>query len=392
MHAPDAVAAAVEDAGGEVEDERVVLARTISAEGRSRAFVGGASVPVSTLASVTEPLVAVHGQSDQHRLLRPQAQRDALDRFGGAVIDDLRGRLHPACTPLSRTPSASSTELTTSARERAREADLLRFGLDEIEAVSPQPGEDTDARVGGGPARLRRHAAHRRRAGPRGAVERGGQPGRAGHDRGGADPARERPRARPRGGRARRPAGRADLPALRPGRRRRVLRQPARDRPEPARRGLRAPRRTDRADPQVRRHHRRGARLGRGLAPPASGASTTPTTASPSCASGARACAPSSPPWARACRRRVPRRPSGWPTRSSRSSRPWRCRTPGCRSPSPSARCRPTTPRPGSSRCTAAGCGTPPAASTRSSCCWPPTPAPSPGRSTRAPPAASCPG
>ena len=72
----------VEEAGGTVEDGRVVLARNVSAEGRSRAFVGGASVPVATLSGVSEPLVAVHGQSDQHRLLRPRAQRDALDRFG----------------------------------------------------------------------------------------------------------------------------------------------------------------------------------------------------------------------------------------------------------------------------------------------------------------------
>src|SRR3712207_1962325 len=57
-------AAAVEAAGGQVEDDRVVLARNVSAEGRSRAFVGGASVPVSVLAEVAEPLVAVHGQSD----------------------------------------------------------------------------------------------------------------------------------------------------------------------------------------------------------------------------------------------------------------------------------------------------------------------------------------
>src|SRR3954464_14037812 len=51
-------AAAVEEAGGEVEDDRVVLARNVSVEGRSRAFVGGASVPVTTLAQVAEPLVA----------------------------------------------------------------------------------------------------------------------------------------------------------------------------------------------------------------------------------------------------------------------------------------------------------------------------------------------
>ena len=89
--------AAVDEAGGEVEDGRVVLARSVAAQsatgaGRSRAFVGGAAVPVTTLADVAEPLVAVHGQSDQHRLLRPRAQRDALDRFGGAPVADTLDR------------------------------------------------------------------------------------------------------------------------------------------------------------------------------------------------------------------------------------------------------------------------------------------------------------
>ncbi|RYP86015.1 DNA repair protein RecN [Nocardioides guangzhouensis] len=132
---------AVEDLGGESEDDRVLLARTISGEGRSRAFVGGASVPASQLSEVAEPLVAVHGQSDQHRLLRPAAQRDALDRFGGdetaallATYAGLHGRLQAT--------EAELVEVVTTARERAREADLLRFGLDEIEAVSPEPGED----------------------------------------------------------------------------------------------------------------------------------------------------------------------------------------------------------------------------------------------------------
>src|SRR5262249_58180005 len=79
---PD-VAEAVDAAGGEVEGDHVLLARDVSAEGRSRAYVGGASVPVSQLAEVAEPLVALHGQSDQHRLLQSRAQRDALDAYGG---------------------------------------------------------------------------------------------------------------------------------------------------------------------------------------------------------------------------------------------------------------------------------------------------------------------
>jgi DNA repair protein RecN (Recombination protein N) len=147
-----AFAEAVEEAGGEVEDDRVVLARNVSAEGRSRAFVGGASVPVSTLSGVAEPLVAVHGQSDQHRLLQARAQREALDRFGGETVAGPAAsysRLHGELDATER----ELEDVVASARDRAREADLLRFGLSEIEAVEPQPGEDTtlaaeEARLG----------------------------------------------------------------------------------------------------------------------------------------------------------------------------------------------------------------------------------------------------
>ena len=137
---PD-LAAAVDDAGGEVEDGRVVLARNVSAEGRSRAFVGGASVPVSTLQGVAEPLVAVHGQSDQHRLLRARAQREALDRFGGPAVAELLATYQHLHRDLERT-ERELEEVVRTARERAQEADLLRFGLAEVEAADPQPGED----------------------------------------------------------------------------------------------------------------------------------------------------------------------------------------------------------------------------------------------------------
>ncbi|MDN4175777.1 DNA repair protein RecN [Nocardioides sp. SOB77] len=136
-----AFAAAVEESGGTVEDDRVVLARNVSAEGRSRAYVGGASVPVSSLASLAEPLVAVHGQSDQHRLLQPRAQREALDRFGGAVVAGLLERYRDVHRRLAGV-ERELDEVVTTARDRAREADLLRFGLEEVEQVAPEPGED----------------------------------------------------------------------------------------------------------------------------------------------------------------------------------------------------------------------------------------------------------
>lgn len=147
-----AFADAVEEAGGEVEDDRVVLARNVSAEGRSRAFVGGAAVPVATLSALAEPLVAVHGQSDQHRLLQARAQREALDRFGGERVAGLAATYSVLHGQLDAT-ERELEDVVATARDRAREADLLRFGLGEIEAVEPQLGEDAalaaeEARLG----------------------------------------------------------------------------------------------------------------------------------------------------------------------------------------------------------------------------------------------------
>jgi DNA repair protein RecN (Recombination protein N) len=127
--------------GGVAEDDRVLIARNIAAEGRSRAFVGGASVPAAQLADLADSLVAVHGQSDQHRLLKPSAQRDALDRFGGAPITELLDVYQSLHSDL-QTTERELADVLAHARERAREADLLRFGLEEVEAVDPQPGED----------------------------------------------------------------------------------------------------------------------------------------------------------------------------------------------------------------------------------------------------------
>src|SRR5581483_4196160 len=80
------VAGRVAEAGAEPdEDGSLLLSRTVTAEGRSRAHVGGRAVPVAVLGEVGEQVVAVHGQSDQLRVLRPGEQRAALDRFAAGA-------------------------------------------------------------------------------------------------------------------------------------------------------------------------------------------------------------------------------------------------------------------------------------------------------------------
>src|SRR4051812_22468180 len=130
------------EAGGEPDDDgSLILARTVSAEGRSRAHLGGRSVPVGVVAELSEGLLAVHGQTDQLRLSRPAEQRRALDRYAGPD--------HLATLQRYREAHARWRELVADldrrqrqARELAQAADVLRHGLEEIEAVAPEPEED----------------------------------------------------------------------------------------------------------------------------------------------------------------------------------------------------------------------------------------------------------
>ncbi|PWI42312.1 DNA repair protein RecN [Streptomyces sp. ICBB 8177] len=136
-------AARAEEAGAELDDGALLVSRTISAEGRSRAHVGGRSVPASLLGELADDLVAVHGQTDQQGLLRPARQRQALDRYAGDAVAEPLAAYQRTYKRL-REVTAELDELTRLARERAQEADLLRFGLEEVAAADPRPGEDTE--------------------------------------------------------------------------------------------------------------------------------------------------------------------------------------------------------------------------------------------------------
>jgi DNA repair protein RecN (Recombination protein N) len=139
------VAQQVSDSGGDLDDDgrTLILSRSVSAEGRSRASVGGRSVPVSLLTYLADDLVAVHGQADQQQLLRPGRQRQALDRFSGQEFAELLARYQRAYQRHQQV-HAELEELTTQARDRAREAEDLRRGLDEVQRLEPVEGEDIE--------------------------------------------------------------------------------------------------------------------------------------------------------------------------------------------------------------------------------------------------------
>ncbi len=72
--------------GAEIEDGSVIISRTVSSDGKSKAICGGNSVPASTLAELTSSLIEIHGQSANSQIVKPARQRELLDRYGGQDI------------------------------------------------------------------------------------------------------------------------------------------------------------------------------------------------------------------------------------------------------------------------------------------------------------------
>ena len=136
----DRIDAILDSSGADRDDDgSVIAARSVSREGPSRAYLGGRSVPAKSLSTFTTELLALHGQNDQLRLMRSDEQRSALDRF--ADVDAPLGR-YRGLREEWLTRRRDLADRRQRARELALEADRLQFGLDEIDAVAPQPGED----------------------------------------------------------------------------------------------------------------------------------------------------------------------------------------------------------------------------------------------------------
>jgi DNA repair protein RecN (Recombination protein N) len=149
VDAHGSVANRVRDAGGDLDTvpgssgAGLLLSRSISLEGRSRAAVGGRAAPVGVLNEIGQQLVVVHGQSDQVRLRSATAQREALDRFAGQEAATVLGDYQSV---YARWQSAQGEldVLVAEQDRRLHEAQDLRLAIEEIERVAPARGEDTE--------------------------------------------------------------------------------------------------------------------------------------------------------------------------------------------------------------------------------------------------------
>src|SRR5699024_6025214 len=116
-----------EAAGAELDEDALLLARTQPAEGRSRAFAGGRSVPRGVLREIGEELITVHGQSSQLRLRNPAHQREVLDTYAG---EEHLATLHAYRATWQELQAAAEELAAWQQRGEQRQAEISRLKTD----------------------------------------------------------------------------------------------------------------------------------------------------------------------------------------------------------------------------------------------------------------------
>jgi DNA repair protein RecN (Recombination protein N) len=119
-------------------DGEVVLRRSLSADGRSRAWVNGQTAPVQSLRALGERLVDIHGQLEFQALVRRGYQRDLLDQYGelGAELDAMGSAWRHW-----RSVDAERREIEARDRDRDHRMELLEHWVAELAALDPKPDE-----------------------------------------------------------------------------------------------------------------------------------------------------------------------------------------------------------------------------------------------------------
>ena len=125
-------------------DDNLILRRTLSADGKSRAWINDTPVSIKTLKQVGDTLVEIHGQFANHALLNPSTHRDALDAFGVATIPDyaqLLSRTHDAYIAYHNAKKKLD-DLQKILEKSASDRDFLTHNVNELSALGVQVGEE----------------------------------------------------------------------------------------------------------------------------------------------------------------------------------------------------------------------------------------------------------
>ena len=121
---PASLSAQIQDLGGIVEDGSLILTRSVSSDGKSKATASGATVNASTLGEITEPLIAIHGQSANTQIVKSVRQRELLDLFAGGDLNVSLSRYVETFNAYNEMKSKLKALITSASARDSQIADL----------------------------------------------------------------------------------------------------------------------------------------------------------------------------------------------------------------------------------------------------------------------------
>ena len=133
---PKELAQQISEAGGEVEDESVVISRTVSTAGKSRVLVGGIVSSAAAVSSFASSLVEIHAQSSSSKLNKPAVSRELLDRFAGIELSQYQNIFDQYKQMIDRI-----ADLQSQLSQRDKEMALLSEFAAEFAKLAPKSGE-----------------------------------------------------------------------------------------------------------------------------------------------------------------------------------------------------------------------------------------------------------
>lgn len=142
---PMAATAILDDTGIEC-DGTIILRRTLSTDGKSRAWINDTPVSVRVLKSVGDLLLEIHGQFANHTLLDPTTHRVALDNFATKNIDGFANILERVANTYNEYHAATKKlqEVQDFLNKNAAEQEYLEHNIAELRALNVHPGEETE--------------------------------------------------------------------------------------------------------------------------------------------------------------------------------------------------------------------------------------------------------
>lgn len=140
---PQSVCQRLEEAGYLLEDGQLIISREINRNGRNLCRLQGRTVPLTLYRSLVQGLVDIHGQMEHQSLFNPDTHRDLLDAFGGEEQLALVQEVNQVARTYRKLVQKEQELLRTEA-ERERREDILRYQIEEIDEVDPQPQEEEE--------------------------------------------------------------------------------------------------------------------------------------------------------------------------------------------------------------------------------------------------------